>query len=162
MRALCLWLSIAAVLVFTGPLASEDAAAQMRRGLISFPVETLAIETASGQQKFTVEVARTPRQHSQGLMFRRRLAPDAGMIFVYRRLEPVAMWMKNTFIPLDMLFIGADRRIVHIVERTVPHSTETIESGKPVLFVLELNAGTVSRLGIKTGDVVASPALGEN
>ena len=82
------------------------------------------------------------------------------MLFVYRRAEPVAMWMRNTLIPLDMLFIGPDGRIARIAERTVPMSTETIGSNVPVSSVLELNAGTVSRLGIKTGDVVTSPAYG--
>jgi len=152
--------AVAFVLIWAGFPMSEKADAQSRRALLNFATESLKIETASGAQKFTVEVARSPRQHAQGLMFRRRLAADAGMLFVYQRAEPVAMWMQNTFIPLDMLFIGADRRIVHIVERTVPLSTETIGSVEPALSVLELNAGTVSRLGIKSGDVVVSPALG--
>ena len=133
---------------------------QSRRALQRFATAPLTIETASGPKEFTVEVAQSSAQQSQGLMFRRRLAADAGMLFVYRRVAPVAMWMQNTFIPLDMLFIGADRRIAHIAERTVPMSTATIESGKPVSSVLELNAGTVSRLGIKQGDVVTSPAFG--
>jgi uncharacterized membrane protein (UPF0127 family) len=139
---------------------ADSSESQSRRPLVQFATAPLAIETAAGTKFFMVEVARTPGQHSQGLMFRRRLAADAGMLFVYRRVEPIAMWMQNTFIPLDMLFIGADRRIAHIVERTVPLSTETIESIKPASSVLELNAGTVSRLGIKPGDVVVSPALG--
>jgi uncharacterized membrane protein (UPF0127 family) len=69
--------------------------------------------------------------------------------------------MMNTYIPLDMLFVAADRRIVRIAERTVPLSTETIPSGEPVLAVIELNAGTAARLGIKVGDRVESPALGQ-
>ena len=148
----------AIVLVVAGLYVANRADGQSRRAL---PTAPLTIETAAGKRQFDVEVARSPGQHAQGLMFRRRLAADAGMLFVYRRVEPVAMWMQNTFIPLDMLFIGADRRIGHIVERTVPLSTETIESVKPASSVLELNAGTVSRLGIKPGDVVASPAFGK-
>jgi uncharacterized membrane protein (UPF0127 family) len=150
----------AAMLVLVGLSVTDWASAQSRPRLESFATAPLAIETAAGGQEFTVEVARTSGQHSQGLMFRRRLAADGGMLFVYRRVEPIAMWMQNTLIPLDMLFIGPDRRIAHIVERTIPMSTATIGSKFPVSSVLELNAGTVSRLGIKTGDVVTSPAYG--
>ena len=150
----------ATVLIVASVYVADRADGQSRQAVRRFATAPLTIETTAGTREFTVEVARTPGQHAQGLMFRRRLGAHAGMLFVYRRVEPVAMWMQNTFIPLDMLFIGADRRIAHIVERTVPLSTETIHSGKPVSLVLELNAGTVSRLGIKTGDTVASPAFG--
>ncbi len=154
-------ITVAAMAIVLGLLWVPDPAdGQSRRALQRFATAPLTIETASGPKEFTVEVAKSSAQQSQGLMFRRRLAADAGMLFVYRRVAPVAMWMQNTFIPLDMLFIGADRRIAHIAERTVPMSTATIESGKPVSSVLELNAGTVSRLGIKRGDVVTSPAFG--
>lgn len=150
----------AAAGVVLGALSVADSAdGQARRSASQFATASLTIETASGPREFTVEVARAPGEHAQGLMFRRRLAADAGMLFVYRRVANVAMWMRNTFIPLDMLFIGADRRIAHVVERTVPMSTTTIESGGPVSSVLELNAGTVSRLGIRPGDVVSSPAF---
>lgn len=130
------------------------------RGLVRFKSAPLAIETAAGERRFTVELALGDRQQAQGLMYRRRLAPDAGMLFVYRRPQPVAMWMKNTLIPLDMVFIAADGRIVRIAQRTVPLSLETISSGAPVRAVLELNAGTAARLGIKPGDRVRSAALG--
>ncbi len=92
-------------------------------------------------------------------MFRRRLAGNAGMLFVYQRVGMVSMWMRNTYIPLDMLFVGADGKIAHIAQRTTPHSLETISSTEPVKSVLELNAGTVARLKIKIGDQVSSPAL---
>lgn len=152
---------IALVVALGGATLAGVAESQSRRAFERFANAPLTIETAAGERKFTVEVARTRGQHSQGLMFRRRLAADAGMLFVYRQVKPVAMWMRNTLIPLDMLFIGADRRIVHIAERTVPMSTETIESREPVSSVLELNAGTVSRFGIRPGDVVTSPAFGK-
>ena len=93
-------------------------------------------------------------------MFRRELAPDAGMLFDFKEVEPVAMWMKDTYLPLDMLFIARDGRIVHIAERTVPFSLATISSGEPVLAVLELNSGTASRLKIKPGDRVIHPIFG--
>ncbi len=152
--------AVAIVFGVAGICVADRADGQSRRAFQQFTTAPLTIETAKGSRKFTVEVARSSGQHAQGLMFRRRMVADAGMLFVYRRVEPVAMWMQNTFIPLDMLFIGADRRIAHIVERTIPLSTETIESTKPASSVLELNAGTVSRLGIKPGDVVSSPAFG--
>ncbi len=76
------------------------------------------------------------------------------MLFDFQRAVPVAMWMKNTFIPLDMLFIAADGRIVNIARRTVPQSLETIPSAAPVRWVLELNAGAAARLGIRAGDRV--------
>ncbi len=128
--------------------------------LQKFERSPLTIVAAGGRHDFTVEVARSQRQQTQGLMFRRRLAPDAGMLFIYRRVQPVSMWMRNTLIPLDMLFIAADGRIAHIAQRTVPLSLETISSGGPVAAVLELNAGTVSRLAIRTGDRVETPAFG--
>ncbi len=119
----------------------------------------LAIEGERGRHTFTVEVAATDETRQVGLMFRKSLAADAGMLFDYQTPQPVAMWMKNTLIPLDMLFIGADHRIVRIAERTVPHSLATIDSGGPVRAVLELNAGTAARLGIKVGDLVRHAAF---
>ena len=113
-----------------------------------------------GKHAFTVEIAKTPRQQAQGLMFRRRLAADAGMLFLYAQPQIIRMWMKNTFIPLDMIFIGADGRIVSVVERTIPQSLETVSSAKPANAVLEVNGGTVSRLGIRPGDRVRHPAFG--
>ena len=122
--------------------------------LVAFEKSELAIENEAGKHRFAVEVARTADQLQQGLMFRPRMAPDAGMLFLYDPPQPVAMWMMNTLIPLDMLFIGADGRIVNIRERAVPGSTATIESAGPVRAVLELNGGTVARLKLKPGDRV--------
>jgi uncharacterized membrane protein (UPF0127 family) len=139
------------------PLA--PAAAQNGEALVGFEKSSLTIETANGPQRFEVELALSPRQQQQGLMYRRSMAANAGMLFVYDGLAPVSMWMKNTFIPLDMLFIDAEGRIVRIVERTVPHSLETISAGRPVSGVLELNGGSASRLGIKPGDRVVHPAI---
>ena len=119
----------------------------------------LVIQTRTGSHRFTVEVARTQQQHARGLMFRRRLARDAGMLFLYPVSEPVSMWMKNTFIPLDMLFVAADGRITHMVQRTVPHSIVNISSGGPVTAVLEVNGGTVERLGLGIGDRILHPAF---
>ncbi len=114
----------------------------------------LVIETGNEAHRFSVELARTSEERAVGLMYRDRLPPDAGMLFVNDREQVVGMWMKNTLIPLDMLFIGSDGRILQIVERTVPLSTRLIKSKQPVRAVLELNGGTADRLGIKPGDRV--------
>ncbi len=133
-----------------------------QRNLVLFSKAPILIESGGKSHIFTVELALSRRQQMQGLMFRRQMAPDAGMLFVYRQEEPTAMWMKNTFVPLDMLFIGRDGVVKKIAERTVPLSEATITSGGPVVAVLELNAGTASRLGLKLGDKVIAAALGTN
>ncbi len=148
-------ITVAAMAIVLGLLWVPDPAdGQSRRALQRFATAPLTIETASGPKEFTVEVAKSSAQQSQGLMFRRRLAADAGMLFVYRRVAPVAMWMQNTFIPLDMLFIGAGGKIVKIVPNTTPLSLDVITSDAPVRAVFEVGAGTAKRLGIKTGDTV--------
>ncbi|HYD99835.1 MAG TPA: DUF192 domain-containing protein [Alphaproteobacteria bacterium] len=120
----------------------------------------LAIETAGGaRHDFAVELALTPQEQARGLMFRESMPADRGMLFVWPQPRVLTMWMQNTLIPLDMLFIGADGRIVRIAERTVPMSQATISSEKPAVAVLELNGGTAARLGIKPGDRVLSEAL---
>ena len=149
------------IFVVASLILIDGAHGQSRRPFQNFLIAPLAIETTGGIRQFTVEVAKTPGQLAQGLMFRRRLAADAGMLFIYPRAEIIVMWMQNTLIPLDMLFIDSSLRIVHIVQRTIPLSTKTINSLEPVLSVLELNAGTVSKLGIKLGDIVVSSAFGK-
>lgn len=148
-----------AVVVFPGGKVSE-VSAQRLDNLVTFSREVLTIRSGDKTHKFSVELALNSRQHAQGLMYRRSMAPGAGMLFVYRREEPTAMWMKNTFIPLDMLFISRDGTVRRIAERTVPMSETVISSGGPVVGVLELNAGTASRLGLKPGDKVISTSLG--
>ena len=129
------------------------ALAQQRGDTIAkFGAGKLTIASGSAKHDFNVEIARSQDQHRQGLMWRTKLAPDAGMLFIYESEQPVSMWMSNTLIPLDMLFIAGDGRIVRVAERTVPRSEEIISSGRPVMFVLELNGGTAARLGIKPGD----------
>lgn len=130
---------------------------------IEFPEGDLAIVTADGaRHDFRIELAVTPDQRAQGLMHRKALAPDAGMLFVYARPGEVAMWMKNTLISLDMMFISAEGEIVRIAERTVPLSLATIESGSPAKGVLEVPAGTAARLGIRPGDQILHPAFGSS
>lgn len=125
------------------------------QGFVTFPKSKLTIVTAKGSHKFDIELAVSKAQQSQGLMYRPNMAADAGMLFDYKRPQKITMWMKNTRIPLDMLFIGTDGRIVNIVERTIPHSVSTVSSKGKVQAVLEVNSGTASRLGIKPGDRVS-------
>ncbi len=129
------------------------------QGLETFKTAKLAIVSGAKRNVFTVELALSDRQQIQGLMYRRSLAPDAGMLFDYRTPTRITMWMKNTFIPLDMIFIGADGTVVDIAERAVPQSEEIIPTRKPARAVLEVNGGTAQRLGIKVGDKVESEAL---
>jgi uncharacterized protein len=126
----------------------------------TFERDRLAIATAGGDQPFDVELAVSSEQRAQGLMYRQRLPAGAGMLFLYPAARPVSMWMKNTVIPLDMLFIGDDGRILQIAERTIPGSTATISSLQPARAVLELNGGTAARLKIQVGDRVLYRTFG--
>lgn len=132
--------------VWGGTVAQADAPA------IRFAESSLVVHTANGAHRFQVEMAVNDAQRALGLMYRRDLAPDRGMLFDFGREIYISMWMRNTFIPLDMLFIGADGRIGFIRERTTPQSLETIEAPERNRAVLEVAAGTVARLGIHIGD----------
>ena len=122
--------------------------------------DTAVVVGGQARHAFSVEVADTDAKRQRGLMFRHEMAADAGMLFHFDRVEPVSFWMKNTYLPLDMLFIAADGRIVHIHERAVPESERPIGPPQPVLAVLELLGGTAQRLGIKVGDRVEHPIFG--
>ena len=119
--------------------------------------EPLTIVTRDGARLFQVEVARNDADRAQGLMYRRTMPPDRGMLFDFARVEPVSMWMQNTYLSLDMLFIRPDGTIARVAENAEPLSTRTISSGEPVLAVLELLGGTARRLGIRPGDRVEHP-----
>lgn len=121
-------------------------------GDIAFGRGEVRIETAAGVRLFHVELAETPEQRARGLMYRRTLAPDAGMLFLFPERERPTMWMANTWLPLDMLFVAADGRIADIFANTVPRSRLTISSPHPARMVLELGGGTARRLGIAPGD----------
>lgn len=128
--------------------------------LSSFPRSALTIHAATGQgHVFRVWIADTPERQQQGLMFVRDLPADEGMLFVNRQPRPSGMWMKNTYIALDMLFIDERGRVLRIFERTVPHSLQVLESAEPVKAVLELRGGEVMRRGIRVGDRIDHPAF---
>ena len=117
-------------------------------------LQTLEIASKTGVHAFQVEMAVTPEEKEHGLMFRRELPEGQGMLFDFQFDQNVAFWMKNTYIPLDMLFIRADGRILRIAENTEPMSERNIPSGGPVRAVLEVIGGTAKKLGIAAGDRV--------
>lgn len=124
------------------------------------PRENLQIVTASGPHPFKVEVARTPEQRAKGLMCRRAMGRDQGMLFTFDGETPIYMWMKNTYLPLDMVFVSRSGAVTAIAENTTPFSRELISSGAPAYAVIELNAGVASELGIAQGSKVAHPVFG--
>lgn len=124
-------------------------------------LEALSIVTASGTHQFSVEVMRTGPQRERGLMFRAYLPQDRGMLFDFETERRIAMWMKNTYLPLDMVFIAKTGRVVGLAENAEPLSERIIPSGAPAYGVLELNAGTAARIGLKIGDRVGHPLFGE-
>ena len=139
-------------------LAAAPALAQPQTGL---PTADIVVQTESGKHKFKVELATTPDQMARGLMYRREMAADHGMLFDYGRDQAgISMWMKNTFIPLDMLFVKSDGSVLNIAERTVPQSLASVSAAGAVRVVIELNGGTASRLKIKPGDKVLHPMFG--
>jgi uncharacterized membrane protein (UPF0127 family) len=124
-------------------------------------LEALTIVTASGTHPFSVEVMRTARQREHGLMFRRFFPKDRGMLFDFKSEQKIMMWMKNTYVPLDMIFISRLGKVVGIAENTEPLSERIVASGAPAYAVLEVNAGTVTRIGLGIGDAIRHPLFAE-
>lgn len=124
--------------------------------LILLPCPTTAEEITLRGQVFTVDVAETEKELARGLMYRKTLPEKSGMLFLYNPPRPVAMWMKNTHIPLDMVFIDAGGRIIDIAERTQPLSETPITTENDVAAVLELNAGSAQKYGMKAGDRITA------
>jgi hypothetical protein len=125
------------------------------------PTETISIDTAGGTKSFTVEVAADPWSQQRGLMYRRDLASNAGMLFDFHQEGRVDFWMKNTPLPLDMLFIRGDGTVSAVQPNAIPFSTATIPSPEPVRAVLEINGGEALALGIKPGDRVHAPIFND-
>ncbi len=119
--------------------------------------DELVITTPLGPRHFTVELASTPSERERGLMFRRAMQPDHGMLFDFHTEQMVAFWMKNTPLPLDMVFIDGSGTVVQVTPDAVPYSETPLPSAQPVRAVLELNAGTAKRLGIGPGAKVEHP-----
>jgi uncharacterized membrane protein (UPF0127 family) len=122
---------------------------------------TWSVETATGSHAFQVEIAADDSTRATGLMYRRSLDPERGMLFDFGREQPVSMWMQNTYVPLDMAFIRADGTVHRVEDHTTPLSTRTIDSGVPVRYVLEVPAGTAARIGMKRGSKVRHRIIGD-
>jgi uncharacterized membrane protein (UPF0127 family) len=133
------------------PAAPAAAPRTAPSGLDLVPLD---IHSANGTHHFTVEVARTSEQQARGLMFREALGADEGMIFPFQFPRPATFWMRNTLIPLDLIFVREDGIIVRIAANAVPMSEDTIASGEPVAAVLEIKGGRAAELGIAEGDRV--------
>lgn len=126
---------------------------------VSSANDRLQVATDSGTYDYTVELALTNGERAVGLMHREWMAPDAGMLFRFDDVRPVSMWMRNTLIPLDMIFIRPDGTVATIHRNAEPLSEKIINSKEPVRFVLELNAGDVDRMGLKPGDEIRHPII---
>jgi uncharacterized protein len=123
-------------------------------------LEPLEIVTASGAHGFEVEVARSAREREVGLMYRRALPTERGMLFIFPKEQIIYMWMKNTYLPLDMVFVSRSGRVVGVKRDAAPMSEELITSGPPAYAVIELNAGVAKAIGVATGDSVRHPGFG--
>lgn len=117
------------------------------------------IHSGDESHSFTVEIADDDAERARGLMFREELAPDAGMLFDFLNERPVAFWMQNTLIPLDMIFIRANGTIARVHAEAVPMDRTSVPSGEPVRFVLEIPGGRAAELGIEAGDVLEHPRV---
>ena len=140
-------LAVIAALALVGPYKPAPAA----------EFQPLEIVTKSGVRMFSVEIAKTDEERATGLMYRKELADGRGMLFDFTPEQQVSMWMKNTFVSLDMIFIGGDGRVLRIAENTEPQSLRIISSGGPARAVLEVVAGTAKKYGIAPGDQVVHP-----
>lgn len=143
-----LWIALFSWIIMVAP---DDA------GVHAAELRPLEIATRSGVKTFSVEMATTPEEKANGLMYRKHLPDGQGMLFDFSPAQQVSMWMKNTYIPLDMIFIGPDGRILRIAENTVPLSTRIIPSRGPAKGVLEVTGGSAKKYGIAPGDQVSHP-----
>lgn len=149
-------LPLLATIAACQPTTSHAELGRSAAGLEQVP---LTIESRGKRHEFIVEVARSAEEQTQGLMHRQSLAPDRGMIFPMDPPRPASFWMKNTLIPLDMIFVRPDGTIGSIAANTVPLSLESVPSGEPVSAVLEIAGGRSAELGISAGDKVSWPSV---
>ena len=147
-------------LLFTAGLVLSAYAADITGPQPALPAAPLVIDTAKGPVRFTVEMATTWPQQEQGLMFRKSVAPNAGMLFDFGKEQETSFWMKNTLIPLDMLFIKANGTVARIAVNAMPLSEESIPSYEPVRAVLEIAGGRAAQLGLKPGEKVHAAVFG--
>lgn len=150
-----------ALALFAGLAVTPSAEAQQPQFIAPHPV-FLTIDTANSSQKFIVEIADDDSERQVGLMFREDLPEGQGMLFDFGVERLVTMWMRNTPLSLDMVFVNRAGKVVRVAEGTKPYSTDIVSSGEPVLYVLELNAGEANAAGIRPGDMVRHPLISKN
>lgn len=157
------WIRRGVVAVLAGGLATGVAVAAAITGpQPKLPTETVTIVNQHGKRfTFTLEKAVTPKQQKVGLMFRKAVPADGGMIFPWNPPQVSEMWMRNTLVPLDMVFVGSDGTIRHIANDTVPESLRIISSGVPVAATIELQGGITAKDDIDVGDKVIAPEFGD-
>ncbi len=156
------WLMMGAVVaaLFSAPFLAPQQQAFADGQAMLLPVDPvpLLVETVGGKRSFDIEIADEAAERSAGLMFRDTMPDNRGMLFIFRQTQDAAFWMKNTPMPLDLIFVGQDGRIRAIL-RGEPQSEALVTAGEPVRFVLELKAGTAAREGIRRGDLLKHPAI---
>ncbi|WP_428661861.1 DUF192 domain-containing protein [Reyranella sp.] len=146
--------------IFAAPLMFAAVAARAQPADVQFKRSSLTIVAGGRDLRFEVDLATNDAERSRGLMFRKQLGAYEGMLFDFFQEMPVSFWMKNTLIPLDMVFIAGDGTVKHVHANAVPLSTDAIPSLYPVRAVLEINGGSAALLGIKPGDKVKHPIFG--
>jgi len=149
-----------AVLMVLGASLAVLADEPMRLPVDPAPLSVVAAD-GEVRARFDLEIARTGDEHMRGLMYRTDLPGDRAMLFVFKAVGQRAFWMKDTPLPLDIVFAAENGTIVRIARNTVPFSTVPIRSGAPALYVLEIHAGTADAFGIAAGDRLAHPAIGD-
>ncbi|CAK0779843.1 DUF192 domain-containing protein [Azospirillaceae bacterium] len=162
----CAMVVIAAMVVLlkigatSAVLASGASGLESEASAMAFRRAPLVVETSRGGKfHFNIELAETPAQQQQGMMFREKMPEDSGMLFVFGQERRATFWMMNTLISLDIIFVGRGGRIVNIHQRAEPQSLELISSNEPVVAVLEIKGGVASWLGIRPGDRVIHAAV---
>ena len=144
--------SVALILAVCGPFVGAAVAAPCSDS-------TAELRWDGGSVRFAVEIADSPDERARGLMYRESLPATSGMLFVYDSPQTVSVWMKNTLIPLDILFIAADGTVKRIASKAKPHDEAPLPAGTAVQFVLEINGGLAARLGLGEGAVLRHPAI---
>ncbi|MEM8918212.1 MAG: DUF192 domain-containing protein [Pseudomonadota bacterium] len=160
LRLSCVFLalgSVSACNAQSSESAPANPAAEMRLSEAGLQLAPLTITSGSKSVQFTVEIAQSPEQQARGMMFRTELAPDKGMLFPFPAEKMASFWMKNTVIPLDIIFIRRDGTIESIAAQTTPYSLEPVQSGEPVAAVLELAGGRAAELSLQPGDTISWP-----
>ena len=143
------------LLAMCGPVVGANAAPDCSDGAVD-------LRWLGGQARFTVDIADDLAERARGLMFREKMPAGSGMLFVYDRPQAASFWMKNTLIPLDIIFIGADGTVTRVAKMAKPHDETPIPGGSAIQFVLEINGGLAADLGLGEGAVLRHPAIDQS